>query len=453
MRRLREHLNSVTRQFPKNVCVLFGIGAVETTNGDVSHYLVVMERLQGSLRELLDSYLKKGRQPPLDQALNWLRDVANGISECHDANVVHSDIKAANVLLTKKREAKVGDLGAGRVTRDVSSTASVINSTGGNVVRGSLPWLSSELLEDQSMQPSKASDVYAWACVCWEILCCRIPYHNELGDLVVDLTKLRNLNAIVTGKLRPDLTVLRPDAPTSIVEIMKRAWDAEPRDRPLIGEVLETLDAAIISFKQAKKGNSIRAAEAAAADLRSEALLTAAANLEEEDARKAMDDLETLTASLEAARASRIDAIQKKHDEMVNKMRQELEVEQKRMEEEARIEIAAEVKKNEIQLVQRKAQWMSEITQAKDLRLRNSSRLDEQDRVRILSEYESEQRTVDKRLEAIRVEQTRALEDKLRLRREAKIKAAEEKLKKVDTEIEKELILVRDQDIHDFLLD
>ena len=166
-----------------------------------------------------------------------------------------------------------------------------------------------------------------------------------------------------------------------------------------------------------------------------------------------MDDLETLTASLEAARASRIDAIQKKHDEMVNKMRQELEVEQKRMEEEARIEIAAEVKKNESQLVQRKAQWMSEITQAKDLRLRNSSKLDEQDRVRILSEYDTEQRTVDIRLEAIRVEQTRALEDKLRLRREAKIKAAEEKLKRVDTEIEKELSLVRDQDIHDFLLD
>jgi hypothetical protein len=269
----------------------------------------------------------------------------------------------------------------------------------------------------------------------------------------VDLTKLRNINAIVTGKLRPDLSLLRPDAPSSIVEIMKRAWDAEPRDRPLINEVLETLDAAIISFKQAKKGNSIRAAEAAAADLRSEALLTAAANLEEEDARKAMDDLETLTASLETARASRIDAIRKKHDEILYRMRQETEAEQKRMEEEARIEIAAEVKKNEDQLVQRRAQWMSEITQAKDLRLRNSSRLDEQDRVRILSEYESEQRTVDIRLEAIRVEQTRALEDKLRLRREAKIKATEENVKKIDAEIEKELSIVRDQDIHEFLLD
>jgi len=453
MRRLREHLNSVTKRPPKNVCVLFGIGAVETTNGEVSHYLVVMERLQGSLRELLDSYLKKERQPPLDQALNWLRDVAHGISECHDANVVHSDIKAANVLLTKKREAKVGDLGAGRVTRDVSSTASVINSTGGNVVRGSLPWLSSELIEDQSMQPSKASDVYAWACVCWEIFTCRIPYHNDAGELVQDLTKLRNLTAIVTGKMRPDLSVLRPDAPPSIVEVMKRAWDPEPRDRPLIGEILEVLDAAITSFKQAKKGNSVRAAEAAAADLKSEALLSAAAIVEEEDARKAVDDLEALTASLEAARSLRIEAIRRKHDEVAERMRREMDAEQKRLEEEARLELAAEVKLNEDQLKLRKAQWMGEITQAKDLRLRKASRLNEKDHLRILAEFESEQRSVEQRVEAVRLEQSKALEDRLRSRKEVKRKAAEEKQKQLDEETERQVEVERAKDIHDFLLD
>jgi serine/threonine protein kinase/sugar lactone lactonase YvrE len=453
MRRLREHLNSVTKRPPKNVCVLFGIGAVETTNGEVSHYLVVMERLQGSLRELLDSYLKKGRQPPLDQALNWLRDVAHGISECHDANVVHSDIKAANVLLTKKREAKVGDLGAGRVTRDVSSTASVINSTGGNVVRGSLPWLSSELIDDQSMQPSKASDVYAWACVCWEIFTCRIPYHNDAGELVQDLTKLRNLTAIVTGKMRPDLSVLRPDAPPSIVEVMKRAWDPEPRDRPVIGEILEVLDAAITSFKQAKKGNSVRAAEAAAADLKSEALLSAAAIVEEEDARKAVDDLEALTASLEAARSLRIEAIRRKHDEVAERMRREMDAEQKRMEEEARLELAAEVKLNEDQLKLRKAQWMGEITQAKDLRLRNASRLDEKDRLRILAEFESEQRSVEQRVEAVRLEQSKALEDRLRSRKEAKRKAAEEKQKQLDDETERQVEVEKAKDVHEYLLD
>ena len=36
---------------------------------------------------------------------------------------------------------------------------------------------------DQTLQPSKASDVYAWACTAFEILSCRLPYHGADGEL------------------------------------------------------------------------------------------------------------------------------------------------------------------------------------------------------------------------------------------------------------------------------
>ena len=134
-----------------------------------------MERLSGSLRDVLDSYLSKGRQPPLEQALQWLLDTARGLAECHEAQVVHSDVKAANVLVDKARRAKIADLGAGRVTRALSATASLVGSTAGGNARGSMLWLASELLDDPGMLPSKASDVYAWACTAHEILSCRLP--------------------------------------------------------------------------------------------------------------------------------------------------------------------------------------------------------------------------------------------------------------------------------------
>jgi ELWxxDGT repeat protein len=454
MRRLREHLNSVTRQTPQNICTLFGIGAVESPKtGEVTQYMVVMERLEGSLRDKLDSYLKKKRHPPLIQALTWIRDVAMGISECHDANVVHSDLKAANALLSKKNEAKLCDLGAGRVTRDMTATSSMINSTGGGIIRGSLPWLSSELLDDQSLQPSKASDVYAWACVCWEILSCRIPYHDEEGVLAIDLNKLKNLSAIVNGKLRPDLSVLRADAPSSIVEMMKRAWDPEPRDRPQIGEILETLESALSSFKDAKKGNSRRAAEAAAADLRSSALLTQASKAEEEDAKKAGEDLKALTKSLEEARALRIATIKKRHDEAALQMRIDLEAEEKKLEEEARREMALEIEKNETMLAQRKAKWIGEVNEKKEERLRNAHLLDEKDRARIVAEFEVENRDVEKRIEAARIEQTSRLETRLKERKEAKAKAAQKALLKLDDEAEIAVEEEKNKDVHDFLLD
>jgi hypothetical protein len=180
MRRLREHRSAETGLAPQHVVNLFGIGAHEA-RGEVQQYLVVMEKLEGSLRTVLDGYLAKGRQPPLEQALRWLLETAQGLAECHEANVVHSDVKAANTLLSPQRKAKIGDLGAGRVTRSISATASLAGSTNAGNARGSVLWLASELVDEPSSMPSKASDVYAWAVMAWEILSCRLPYHGADG--------------------------------------------------------------------------------------------------------------------------------------------------------------------------------------------------------------------------------------------------------------------------------
>jgi len=96
---------------------------------------------------------------------------------------------------------------------------------------------------------------------------------------------------------------------------------------------------------------------------------------------------------------------------------------------------------------------MGEITQAKDLRLRNASRLDEKDRLRILAEFESEQRSVEQRVETVRLEQSKALEDRLRSRKEAKRKAAEEKQKQLDDETERQVEVEKAKDVHEYLLD
>ena len=252
MRRLREHRSPKTGFGPQRVVNLFGIGAVEE-GGEVQKYLVVartpehtptqlpppahrhsltpafiprrsrpachshpnpmqMERLEGSLRELLDSYNSKGRQPPLEQALTWLLQTSAGLAECHEANVVHSDIKAANTLVDKKRDAKIGDLGAGRVTRGISATASLSGTSSGSA-RGSVLWLASELVDEPSLQPSKQSDVYAWGIMAHEILSCRLPYHRADGSLAVDVTSLKNMTAMLVPRTNSAAANRQPPPP------------------------------------------------------------------------------------------------------------------------------------------------------------------------------------------------------------------------------------------------
>ena len=187
-----------------------------------------------------------------------------------DASVVHSDIKAANILLdikaanillNKRRRAKVSDLGASRVTRGLTGTSTMQATKGEGGAKGSPLWMAPELVEDQNVAASMASDVYSFAITAWEVLTTRLPYHNELGEVVHDVLTLRAMNALVRGTLRPDLSAVRADCPPALLVLLQRCWKSEPRERP-------TMVAAV-----AEIGRIMRGAEAAAAAAGAGALL------------------------------------------------------------------------------------------------------------------------------------------------------------------------------------
>jgi hypothetical protein len=420
MRRLREHR-------PQHIVSIYGIGVDAASNGEAKQYLVVMERLEGSLRAVLDSYLSKGRQPPLLQALQWLLQSARGLFECHEANVVHSDIKAANTLVDKRREAKIGDLGAGRVTRGLSATASLAGSSASGNARGSVLWLSSELIDDPEVLPSKQSDVFAWAVLCWEVLTCRLPYHSSDGQLLVNVAAPKHLMAIAAGTLRPDLAAVRPDAPPSIVFLMQRCWAADPRERPEMAEVVSVLESAAGAFRASRNASSEAIAAGAAADAKSDALRMAAAAVEAEDVRAAAADLAELTASVELMRSERIAALSRRREEAATRLRAEAEAEMAKLEEEAAAELAAEEKRAEEAFVERRRQQMEGVATAHARRLQEcSAGLGEANRLRIIAEFEANRRAVEALVdEARNVTQTK-LAAQLAARKEARLTAAAE---------------------------
>jgi hypothetical protein len=419
MRRLREHRSPASGLPPQHVVTLFGIGAVEDPrSGETDKYLVVMERLEGSLRDVLDGYLARARQPPLEHALRWLLETAQGLAECHEANVVHSDVKAANTLIDAARHAKIGDLGAGRVTRGLSATASLAGSTAGGNARGSVLWLASELVDDPSNLPSKASDVYAWACMAFEILSCRLPYHDDKGVLVTDINTLKNMFAIVSGKLRPDLAAVRADAPPAVVELVRRSWAPDPRERPPIAEVALTLEAIVEVLRSSRQGTSESAAAADAADAQSAAVKRAAAEAEADDARNAAAELAALTQQLKASRAERIEGIRKRRAEAEANMRTELEAAVTALEAESAKELAEETRRAEAALEARRVALMDAATRA------TLAGLDDTECERLVRAFKEERAAVEAKVEAARREKAARLEAQLAARRDAKVRAA-----------------------------
>src|ERR1039458_2188341 len=87
------------------IVAVFDVGEAPET----SDPYIVMEYIEGqTLRDLLSG---SGNKLPLDDALRITLEIAEALDYAHAQRVVHRDIKPANILITKERQAKIGDFG------------------------------------------------------------------------------------------------------------------------------------------------------------------------------------------------------------------------------------------------------------------------------------------------------------------------------------------------------
>jgi hypothetical protein len=98
-------------------------------------------------------------------------------------------------------------------------------------------------VEDLELSASAACDVFSWSILAWEILTCRLPYHDEQDNMQVNLEKLKSKNDLVAGRLRPDLSAVRADAPAALIQLLTQAWSSNPALRPNIKEIVQRMEA------------------------------------------------------------------------------------------------------------------------------------------------------------------------------------------------------------------
>ncbi|KAG7095871.1 hypothetical protein E1B28_006562 [Marasmius oreades] len=152
-------------------------------------------------------------------------DVACGLSHLHDMKIVHGDLKGVNILITPDLRACIGDFGLSRI----SATQLWLSETSRS--KGTMRWLSPELLRPgPSCVPSKESDVYAYACVCYEIFTGRIPFY-ELPEVAIVFEVLIDKHHPSRPK---DCARLRP----SMWDMMTGCWNEAPVSRPTMADVL-----------------------------------------------------------------------------------------------------------------------------------------------------------------------------------------------------------------------
>ena len=116
----------------------------------------------------LDHRVRAGGPVPLDQAVEILAKVLDGLAAIHEAGIIHRDIKPANVLLADGGQRPVIiDLG-------LAFSDDVTRITRPNQAVGTPTYFSPELILGEPLTP--ASDLYSFSIVAFTVLTGQRPY-------------------------------------------------------------------------------------------------------------------------------------------------------------------------------------------------------------------------------------------------------------------------------------
>src|SRR5689334_23744430 len=191
---------------------------------------MVLELLEGgSLRSMLD----QGTPLTVSQAARVGRDVASALEYAHARDVLHRDVKPANLLFDEHGIVRVADFGLARALAEASWT----EPAGGML--GTARYASPE--QAMGLQLDARSDLYALALVLVEAVTGRVPFASDttIGTLAARTQRpllappeLGPLAPIIERAGHIDADERYPDAATMRAALSDAA-DALPRPAPL----------------------------------------------------------------------------------------------------------------------------------------------------------------------------------------------------------------------------
>ena len=196
-----------------NICTIYDVD--ETEDGRL---FIVMAFYDG---ETLKARLARG---PLsvEDALEIARQIALGLERAHEREIVHRDIKSANLLVTSRGEPKIVDFGVARLLSEEGMT-----STGMSI--GTLAYMAPEQVDGKGV--GTAADVWALGVVLYEMLTGDVPFTGPTAELV----------AGIVGRDPGAPQTRRGDVPEAASALVLGMLAKDQGQRPSAGEVARLL--------------------------------------------------------------------------------------------------------------------------------------------------------------------------------------------------------------------
>ena len=196
-----------------NICTIFGLHKV----GDIQ--FIAMQYVEGrNVRDIVD-----GKPLDLRSALSIAIQVTDALAAAHSRGIVHRDIKARNVMVTRAGTVKVLDFGLAKLIENPHATSSDPQLTEVGVPYGTSTYAAPE--QAQGLKADHRADIFSTGVLLYEMLAGTWPFRGK--------TALDVRYAVVYHKPKPIVEARGEDSAAlrRIQEILDKALAKTPADR------------------------------------------------------------------------------------------------------------------------------------------------------------------------------------------------------------------------------
>jgi serine/threonine protein kinase len=170
-------------------------------------FFMVMEYVKG---KTLEKVLEKEGTLDWTQAVDFLRQISQGVEHAHNNKIIHRDLRPSNIIVSEEGTAKITDFGTSAWLNTVPYASTRI---------GSPPYMAPEQFLGKA---SYQSDIYSLGCIFYELITGRPP--------IFDPDPFKILEKAQQGKITPP-RLRNSKIPREIDEIIMTCLASKVEDR------------------------------------------------------------------------------------------------------------------------------------------------------------------------------------------------------------------------------
>jgi mitogen-activated protein kinase kinase kinase len=175
----------------------------------------------GSVQTMLNSY--GALREPLVRS--FVRQIVTGLAYLHDKDIIHRDIKGANILVDNKGGIKISDFGISKKMEASNILGGAANNKNRPSLQGSVFWMAPEVVKQTNY--TRKADIWSLGCLVVEMMTGNHPYP--------DCSQLQAIFKIGGSKASPNIP---EDASDEAKIFLASTFEIDDRKRPSADELL-----------------------------------------------------------------------------------------------------------------------------------------------------------------------------------------------------------------------